>query len=79
MILILKTVITAVLHLLPDSPFQTMFDFIDEFDFLPYLNWFVPFDNALKITYAWASCILAYYMYDTISATIKRFIMDKLG
>lgn len=79
MILVLKTVIMAVLNLLPDSPFQTVLDFIGEFDFLPYLNWFVPFDNALAITYAWASAILAYYMYDTVSATVRRFIIDRLG
>lgn len=79
MILLLKTVIMAVLNLLPDSPFHTILDFVDEFNLLPYLNWFVPFDNALAITYAWASAILAFYMYDTVSATVKKFIMDKLG
>ncbi len=79
MILVLKTIIMAVLHLLPDSPFQAMGDFVNEIDFLSYLNWFVPFDNALAITHAWASAILAYYLYDTVSATVRKFIIDKLG
>lgn len=40
---ILKSFFTKAYNLLPDSPFQTLFADVD-FDFLHWLNWFVPFD-----------------------------------
>lgn len=79
MINLLSVLFTAVLNLLPDSPFQTLFDFKSQFDFLPYLNWFVPFDNALTITRFWISSIFAYYIYDIVSDVINNLIIDKLG
>lgn len=78
MIEILTSLLTAVVGILPDSPFQTLYEFKNQFDFLPYLNWFVPFDNALSITRVWVSAIFAYYLYDTVSDFINRVIMDKL-
>ena len=79
MIKLLSSLFTAVLNLLPDSPFQTLFDFQSQFDFLPYLNWFVPFDNALIITRVWASAVFAYYLYDTVSSVIRELLIDKMG
>lgn len=79
MIKLLSSLFTAITNLLPDSPFQTLFDGGAELDFLPYLNWFVPFDNFLKVTRVWVSAILAYYIYDTVSTVINKLIIDKLG
>lgn len=79
MIELLSSMLSAVINLLPDSPFQTLFALQSEFDFLPYLNWFVPFDNALSITRVWIAAVFAYYVYDTVSAVINKLIIDKLG
>ena len=79
MIELLTSLLAPVVGNLPDSPFQTLNEFRNQFDFLPYLNWFVPFDSALTITRVWVTAIFAYYVYDTVSNLINRLIIDKLG
>lgn len=79
MIELLSNMLAAVVNLLPDSPFSTLEEFRAQIDFLPYLNWFVPFDNALTVTRIWITAIFAYYVYDTVSGVIKSLIIDKLG
>lgn len=79
MIELLSNMLAAVVNLLPDSPFSTLEEFQAQIDFLPYLNWFVPFDNALTVTRIWITAIFAYYVYDTVSGVIKSLIIDKLG
>ena len=75
MIKILSILITAIYTILPDSPFQTTMDgVIYKLDFLPYLNWFVPFDNCLKITRTWLLCIIVYYNF----SFIKKFLFDTI-
>lgn len=78
MIEIITSLLTAVIGILPDSPFQTLYEFKTEFDFLPYLNWFVPFDNALSVTRVWVTAIFAYYLYDTVSEVVNNLIISKL-
>ena len=80
MIGLLSSLFMAVLNLLPNSPFQTTVDGeIYKLDFLPYLNWFIPFDNCLKITQIWVVAVAAYYLYDVIIDIVKRLVIDKLG
>lgn len=80
MIALLSALFMAVINLLPSSPFQTNVDgILYKLDFLPYLNWFVPFDNCLKIIQIWLPCIVAYYLYDVIIGIVNRLILDKLG
>ena len=50
-----------------------------ELDFLPYLNWFVPFDNFLKIMELWLPCITAYYVYSYVKGIIDKLIISKLS
>lgn len=74
MIKLLTILILAIYNILPNSPFQTTVDGeIYKLDFLPYLNWFIPFDNCLKITSAWLLCIVTYYAF----TFIKPFLIDK--
>ena len=79
MIKMLSVLILAILNILPNSPFQTTLDGeIYKLNFLPYLNWFVPFDNALKITRLWLVGVIAYYLYDVVVYVVKRLIIEKL-
>ena len=78
MIKLLCTLFLAILSILPTSPFQTTLGGeIYKLNFLPYLNWFLPFDNALKITQFWVVGIVAYYMYDYVIYIVKKLIVDK--
>lgn len=79
MIKLLCTLFLAILSILPTSPFQTTLDGeIYKLNFLPWLNWFLPFDNALKITQFWLVGIAIYYMYDVIIYVIKKLIIEKI-
>lgn len=79
MIGFIKVVLLALLNLLPDSPFQTALNGeIYKLDFLPYLNWFLPFDNCLKILRVWVGAILLYYGYDNIKDFINNNILSKI-
>ncbi|MDE6607074.1 MAG: hypothetical protein K2K54_04870 [Lachnospiraceae bacterium] len=71
---------------LPDSFIQNP-AFIDKeafqyfADFLPFLNWFVPFDLALYVMVTWLPCILIYYMVSSARTIIKkllRMFVDRL-
>jgi hypothetical protein len=79
MLKLLTSLILGVVNILPDSPFQTTLDGeIYKLDFLSYLNWFIPFDNALKLIRIWLVAILAYYLYDSVKDIVKDFIIDKI-
>jgi hypothetical protein len=79
MVGLLSTLLLGVINILPDSPFQTTLNGeIYSLDFLPYLNWFIPFDNALKITELWVVAIVAYYLYDIVKKIINDFVVGYL-
>lgn len=72
---IIEVIVIEIFNLLPDSPFRTMIDgVVYEVDFLPTLNWFLPFDICSQLTLAWLECILAYYLF----AMVKKIVMDYL-
>lgn len=75
MMSILYSIITWIFNLLPDSPFQTMVDgLVYKIDFLPQLNWFIPFDIMAVMTGTWVDCILVYYVF----VLVKKIVMDYL-
>lgn len=78
MVKIIVKLLVIIINILPNSPFQGAISESDKFDFLPYLNWFVPFDNALNVTRAWLVCILVYYNWDYIQSLINKYILKKL-
>ncbi len=75
MMSILYSIITWIFNLLPDSPFQSMVDgLVYKIDFLPQLNWFIPFDIMAVMTGTWVDCILIYYVF----VLVKKIVMDYL-
>ncbi len=69
----------AIFSLLPDSPFQVMIDsVIFDKDFLPFLNWYVPFDICANMTLAWLDCIFFYYLFVMVKKIIYDFVLDKV-
>ena len=77
LIALLKAVLVALYALLPDSIFQSYFSDVD-LDFLPYLNWFIPFDIAVDITAAWVTLIASYYLFEEVYSFVNNFIIDKI-
>lgn len=79
MINLIQIVISAIFEILPDSPFRAMFDeLMIEFDFLPFLNWFLPFDICANMMLAWLDCILIYYFFVMVKKIVWDLIMSKL-
>lgn len=77
MIALVKLLLNLLYNMLPNSPIAEAVGQIN-FDFLPYLNWVVPFDNAVKMTRAWLSCILLYYSYNVAKKVIFDVIIKKI-
>lgn len=76
---LISVLFLAILNLLPSSPFQTTVDgAIYKLDFLSYLNWFIPFDNCLKVTRLWIVCIGIYYLYNFVKKIGVDFILSNL-
>lgn len=79
MISLVKLIIIAIFEILPNSPFRTMFDeLMIEFDFLPFLNWFLPFDICANMMLTWLDCILVYYLFVLVKKVVWDLIMCNL-
>lgn len=77
MIALVKTLLSFLYAMLPNSPIRDLVGKFD-FDFLHYLNWIVPFDIAANITRAWLSCILLYYSFNISKKVIFDVVLKKL-
>lgn len=54
-------ILTAVLALLPSSPFVGFNYLIAQVPYLRYLNWFVPVNDIIVILEAWLAIVAIYY------------------
>lgn len=71
----LSSMFLTVMNLLPVSPFRTTLDGqIFVLDLLPYLNWFIPFDNCLELVRLWLPSVCSYYIYCSVKDIIGNYI-----
>lgn len=77
---ILKSFLSSIYDLLPDSPFQIFF--ADKLgilnDMLGWLNWFIPFDMCFKITEIWVTAIAAYYLFNIVKKIVIDLVIAKI-
>lgn len=79
MIKLISLLLIALYAILPTSPIQSAFAEMDmDGEFLGWLNWFIPFDLASKITTTWLICIVAYYAFTTVKKVVMEYIVGKL-
>lgn len=79
MISLVKLIVIAIFEILPDSPFREMFDeLMINFDFLPFLNWFLPFDICANMMLTWLDCILVYYLFVLVKKVVWDLIVTNL-
>lgn len=69
-ILALGTVLSWILGILPDSPFQTISN-ADVGEFMAAINWLIPISSMLAILQAWVIAIIGYYIVMLIMRWIK--------
>lgn len=76
---LLAALLIALYAILPSSPIQSaLAEFNMDGQFLGWLNWFIPFDLASRITVTWLTCIVAYYAFVTIKKVVMDYIIGKL-
>jgi hypothetical protein len=66
----LKSAIAFLINLLPDSPFTAINHSVIS-EYLPYLNWFIPFNQILAILQLWLVAVGVFYIYKVILKWIK--------
>ena len=59
-------IISWVMALLPDSPFQTITVSSDVQPYLSALNWLIPISFMLSTMELWLSAIAVYYIYQAV-------------
>lgn len=65
------TLITAILSILPDSPFSLIYNMNLDLSWFQYFNWIFPISEALLVMTSWLTCILLYYGLSIIMRWIK--------
>ncbi len=69
---VLKSIFTAVISFLPDSPFKSVFSKLNlDTNLLGYLNWIFPVGEIVSIFAIWVSAVLAYYLIMQILRFVK--------
>ena len=72
MIDIVINLLTAVISILPMSPFNNFIAQAGQIDGLATLNWFIPFDIFLVMLEAWGACMGVYYLFRAIKGNMKN-------
>ena len=62
-------------NVLPDSFVQSTLNGLDEVDLaLGYLNFFIPFDVALKMLLAWIPLMMLFYTFSSLRNAIFKLL-----
>ena len=61
----------SILFFLPNSPFSGFIQEVKSWEWLGWLNWFIPIGTFVKILAIWGTCVGAYYLYSIVLRWIK--------
>lgn len=64
-------ILQAIIKLLPLSPFIKMAESIEDFDFLGFLNYFIPFDVCLTMLGVWLASVAIYYIVKNLDKILE--------
>lgn len=67
-------VLMSLLNILPNSPFITMTNTLEKYEFLGMLNWFIPFDVCASFMAIWCLCMVSYIGYEVVKDRIVTMI-----
>lgn len=65
--------IGSILNLLPNSPFLVLNDLssTDYYQWIQWLNWFIPINTFVSILEAWVTGLALYYLYQIALRWVK--------
>lgn len=67
---LLEDALAWIVGLLPSSPFKALDNSVIA-EYLPYINWFFPFDFVLATLQLWLVAVAGYYIYSAILRWLK--------
>lgn len=67
---VLGSILSLIFSILPPSPFSVINNSIIA-EYLPYINYFVPFSEVVVILQTWLVAIGVYYLYQVVLRWIK--------
>lgn len=62
---------TAIIGLLPHSPFRQFTSVVGTIPYLDNLNWFLPISEIIIVLEVWLSAVVIYYTYSAIMRFIR--------
>lgn len=68
---ILNKLLFSFFSLFPDSPFGVYSSFIDKYDILKFLNYFIPFDVCAEILTLWIAALTIFYGMSLVKKVIN--------
>ena len=66
----LGAILSLIFSILPPSPFAVIKNSIIA-EYLPYINYFIPFDEVVVILQTWLIAVGVYYLYQIVLRWIK--------
>lgn len=60
-IIVTLTLAAGIIAVLPESPFDDIIEEIGAFQYLPQINWVIPFGKMMDVTAIWALALGVYY------------------
>ena len=67
----MNEVLGAIFFFLPDSPFQPVISSMGEWEWLHWLNWFIPVGTFIHIGELWITAIIGYYAYSAVLRFVR--------
>lgn len=61
----------VLMNVLPLSPFRQYIDYLAQFPYLSWINWFIPMSSIISITATWLTAISIHYTYLFILRWLK--------
>lgn len=59
----LLAVVNVLVAILPTSPFESVMHYFSEFEYLPYINYFIPVEAILAVMELWLGAVGFWYVY----------------
>lgn len=66
-------VVINILSILPASPFAHALEAVTGFEYLGYMNYFIPFHALADVMNLWLTAVLAYYIYRYVKKYTDKF------
>lgn len=67
----LLAIVNVLVAILPTSPFESVMYYFSKFEYLPYINYFIPVDAILAFMELWITAVALWYVY--------CFVIDIIG